>query len=241
MHLSLSVWLGLSIVIASLQPAAAQFNHKPYDELLRRYVKAGRVDYQGIKANDLAKLVTYLETVSKAQSSQLPKRDKLAFYLNAYNAIVIKAVIDHLPLSNVMKITGFFKAKRYSVAGRSLTLDALENQIIRPTFKDPRIHFALVCGARSCPPLMSRAFAAKTLERDLDRLATRFINGPAVKITGASVAISKLFEWYAQDFKDSAGSVEKYLAKYRQADAERLTQAGQRLSYQPYSWALNGK
>jgi len=139
----------------------------------------------------------------------------------------------------VQAISGFFDKLKYRVAGRRLTLNALESKIIRPRFKDPRIHFALVCAARSCPPLHARAFKGSSLDRSLDRLARRFINSKrGVRIEGDKVRVSKLFQWYAVDFRRAAGSVGAYLARYHDGHADTLSAARQ-VKYLPYSWALN--
>ena len=216
-------------------------DHAPLDKILRTHVKNGRVNYTAIKTRDLTTLETYIESVGSACLGDLSREGKLAFYLNAYNALVIKSVIDRMPLPSVKGIKGFFDGKRYKVAGKSLTLNDLENKIIRPRFKEPRIHFALVCAAKSCPPIMSKAFSAKTVKRDLERLTRRFLNSSAgVVIKGDKVTVSQLFNWYAVDFVKSAGSVAAYLAKYRPGDAELLGDKDLKISFLEYNWKLNG-
>ena len=213
-----------------------------YDDLLKRYCKAGRVDYDGIKAQASKQLDDYIKYIG---GRGLPgsRAAKLAFYINAYNALVIKMVVDRSPgFKGVMTVPGFFKKQRNAVAGRKVTLDELENKLIRPTFKEPRIHFALVCGARSCPPLRCRAFSAGGLNRTLEGLTKRFINGRhGVRLnkTGEH-QISKLFKWYQQDFDAASGSVGKYLARYHSSAAGALAKQ-QSFKYLDYSWALNKK
>ena len=210
-----------------------------WDDLLRRFCQGGRVDYGGIHREARSELDGYV----KHLGSHKPPRDKkarLAFYLNAYNALVIKKVVDGWPgFKGVKTVPGFFKRLQHTVGGRKVTLDQLENKIIRPTFKDPRIHFALVCGARSCPPLRCRAFAGGSLDKVLEALTRRFINSSlGVREEGQKFHISRLFEWYKEDFVAASGSVGKYLSRYHKTHAEAL--AGQKtFSYQPYSWTLN--
>ena len=225
------------------EPKAAPAKPKgtaAYNAILKQYCRGGRVDYAGIHGGAKQQLDDYVKYIG---SRGLPGgRDaKLAFYINAYNAITIKMIVDRWPnIKSVMSVPGFFKAKRNRVAGRMLTLDQLENKVIRPTFKDARIHFALVCGARSCPPLRCAAFYGGGLQRTLEGLARRFINGRlGVRLDGDRVRVSKLFEWYGKDFVDAAGSVGKYLAKYHKTAADRLPTA--KIEFQPYSWALNKK
>lgn len=237
--------LMLLIVVAAAAPAWADrtFDHGPFDRTLKAHVKRGRVDYAGIKKDKSksAELERYVKALGSASLSGMGKQDRLAFYLNAYNALVIDAVVKRWPkISGVMKVKGFFDKITHRVAGRRVTLNQLENKIIRPTFKDARIHFALVCGARSCPPLRSGAFKGASLEKVLDRLTRDFINSKkGVQVgPGDKVRVSQIFKWYAADFKKAAGSVPKYLARYRKQQSDRITQAG-RLAYLPYSWSLN--
>lgn len=234
-----SALLALATLHLLASPLAQAFDHGAFDALLGKYVKRGQVDYSGIKSSAKSELDQYVGRLASAKVSGLTKNAQLAFYLNAYNALVIKSIVDRLPLSSVMKSDGFFKKNQHKLAGKSLTLDQLENSLIRPQFQDARVHFALVCGARSCPPLGPRAFSPATVQADLDRLTRRFVMGSGVKIQGQQVEISKLFQWYASDFEKAAGSVGKFLARYRKADAERLS-AG-KFTYLAYSWVLNGK
>jgi hypothetical protein len=233
------------LLIAAAAPARGgrTFDHGPFDRLLGKHVKRGRVDYAGIK-NDRsrsAELGRYVKALGAASLSGMSKRDKLAFYLNAYNALVIDAVVRRWPrIDSVMKVKGFFDKITYRVAGRRVTLNQLENKIIRPTFKDARIHFALVCGARSCPPLMSKAFDGASLDKVLERLTRDFINSKKGVLVGPGgrVRVSQIFKWYAADFEKAAGSVPKYLARYHTKQTDRITKAG-RLVYLHYSWSLN--
>lgn len=238
--LTLSLTLTLLLDFTAAPPAHA-FSHAPLDALLKKHVRRGKVDYQGIKSTSQAQLDAYVAAVGKARIGAMSRQTRLAFYLNAYNALVIKGVVDRLPgLSSVMKVKGFFDKQRHLVAGKRVTLNQLENTIIRPTFKEPRIHFALVCGARSCPPLRAAAFRAAGLDGVLERLARNFINsGYGVQVKGDAVKVSQLFKWYAADFEQASGSVGKYLARYHKTHAERLPTA--KLGYLHYSWALNKK
>ena len=138
--------LALGLVLLSTTPAAA-LSHKPFDTILRTYVKNGRVDYAGIKANAKTNLDAYVKSLASASPGSSANAKK-AFYFNAYNAIVIKAVVDRWPeVKSVLKVPGFFKRLRYTVAGRKVTLDQLEKKVILGEFKDARTHFALVCAA----------------------------------------------------------------------------------------------
>lgn len=231
-----------TLAVLALPITALAFDHKPFQALLTAHVRGGRVDYAGIHADAgaRARLGRHVRSLGSASLAGKSRNAQLAFYLNAYNAIVIKAVVDRWPQTSVMKVKGFFKRFKYKVAGRMVSLDQLENAIIRPRFKEPRIHFALVCAARSCPPLSSRAFSAATLERTLDRLTRAFINSRhGVQLSGGKVKVSRLFQWYEGDFKAAAGSAGKYLARYHKKHAGLLARGG--LGYLRYDWSINKK
>ncbi|MEZ4459305.1 MAG: DUF547 domain-containing protein [bacterium] len=182
-------------------------NHKPFNDILKTYVSKGKVDYAGLKANeaDFKKFQAYVDAVGSAKVEG-SNDAKLAFYLNAYNATVINAVIERLPLDSVMKVDGFFNKISHKIAGQDITLDHLENKIVRPEFKDARVHFGLVCAAVSCPPLKNKAFTEKNVQSLLEKNTKSFLK-TATKVEGDSVKTSTLFEWFADDFKANEGSV----------------------------------
>lgn len=223
---------------------AEAFDHGTYDAILRKHVKGGRVDYHALNAEARKALGSYLERLGRAELAGAGRDEKLAFYLNAYNALVLHAILERYPgITSVMKVPGFFKTTRFRVAGKDLSLDELENKLIRPTFRDPRVHFALVCGARSCPPLPSRAYLGATVQRQLDELTRAFINSPAgVVVRDGRPRISALFQWYADDFKAQSGTVGKYLAAYHKRHGPLLARTKDaELGYLDYDWSLNGK
>jgi hypothetical protein len=209
-----------------------------YDSLLKLYVSGGKVDYAGFK-KERAQLDEFLTFVAKASSSQ-----KLSFWINAYNATVIAALLDNGLPKQVTDVKGFFDTKKYTFAGKSMTLNDLENKI-RAEYKDARIHFALNCGARSCPPLLAKAFRESTLDKTLTDLTSKFLNGSGVKVDEAKkeIAVTKLMEWYGQDFKDNEGSVENYLKKWVTESTKKaaIDAGGYKITFQFYDWSINKK
>jgi hypothetical protein len=241
-----------SLTLLMLAPATASaqdvIDHGPLHELLQRRVdKKGGVDYAGLKASaqDRAKLTAYLEAINKADPSKSSHHAQLAFYINTYNATVIASILDHMPLDSVMKVDGFFNKIEHPIIGQKMTLDHLENKIIRPTFKDARVHFVLVCGAVSCPPLQRIALTEKNVDVTLTRATRQFIQSSVTyDADKKTLSVSKLFEWFADDFKqDGGGSVHGFLAKYLapkdETRAKLLKEA--QLIFQEYDWALNAK
>lgn len=222
--------------------AADIVDNKPFDALLKKYVnKKGMVDYAGLKASDKDKaaLDAYVDAIGSAKVSG-GVSTKLAFYINAYNAIVIKSIVDRYPIESVMKVEGFFKSTKHTVAGKSLTLDQLENDIIRKEFSEPRIHFVLVCGAQSCPRLQRRAASGNSLNGLLESAAKEFIP-KATKIDGNTVTTSELFNWFKDDFVKAEGSVGKFLAKYLPKHKEVLISDAASFKFSTYSWKLNAQ
>jgi hypothetical protein len=229
------------LLFASASWAADVVDTGPWQALLSEYVDAnGQVDYAKWHADkeDRKKLDAFLDEVAKAQIAK-DKKAQLAFYINAYNATVIDSVLEKWPVKSVMKEEGFFKKEKHPIAGKERTLDELEHKLIRPTFEEPRIHFVLVCAAKSCPRLRAEAVTAKNLEATLEAAAKEFIPA-ATSAKGSTVTTSQLFNWFADDFKSEAGSVEAYLAKYTDGKTKKLLESGDaKLKFSEYDWAIN--
>lgn len=228
--------------LPSVSFAKDVIDHAPFSALLKTYVsKSGDVRYSDLRANekDLATLKAYVAAVGDAKVTG-PKDAQLAFYLNAYNALVIDAILTAWPVESVMKVDGFFKTAKHKVAGKEMTLDDLEHKVVRPTFKDARVHFALNCAAKSCPPLKRKAFTEKNVNSMLEANTKSFLT-KATSFDEKSATTSKLLEWFADDFKADAGSVPAYLAKYFPERATFLNAKETKIVFAEYDWALNGK
>ncbi len=217
--------------------------HKPFTEVLRANVSNGQVNYAGIKSNP--RFGEYLHALKQARPDTFTtKAERLVFWINAYNAMAIKGIVDgHSPDSFWGRLT-YFKTTDYEIAGRSINLYDLEHEILMP-FHDPRIHFAIVCASRSCPKLRSEAYLAATLEQQLNDNAVDFINDPDKNVfddTGKRAYLSKIFDWFAKDFKQHSGSVQKYVATFINEPAlkQALSQEKYRVKYLAYDWHLNG-
>jgi len=233
-----------SVTATQAAAAAPAFDHAPFDEILRAHVRSGKVDYQSLKADE-GKLERYLGLLAAADPRQFPDDDdQLAFWLNAYNAFVLAGVVARYPgIESVMNVPDFFKQKRWTVGGRRYSLNEIENEIIRPTFEDPRIHFVLVCAARSCPPLQAKAMKEETLQADLERITHAAINDMAyVRLDPEAkvLHLTRIMSWYQQDFVDKDGSLEAFLARYLEEPARRLVaEGGLAIEFMEYDWALN--
>lgn len=213
-------------------------DHTVFDAILRENVRDERVDYKNIRDKRLADLTKYLEALAAADVKALPKNEQLAYYINLYNATMIKVVIDRYrpDYSPAEKDAGVFKEALVKTGGKTISLNELENEIIRPTFKDPRIHVALVCGARSCPPILNRAYRADDLDKILDENMKRFVadrfRNP-IDDAKKELKLSHIFDWYAEDFGGKDG-VAAYVGKQAGKDYKGYT-----ISFVDYSWELN--
>jgi hypothetical protein len=162
--------------------------------------------------------------------------EKKSFYINAYNLIVIYQVSKYYPLKSPLDASGFFDAVRHKVAGESLTLNVLEYKKLLIPHKDARIHFALACAAKSCPPLASFAFSAESLDTELDKRTRLSINDAEwLRVSNGSVQLSKIFQWYDKDFLREGGSILGFVNAYRTTKIP----ANYRIDYYEYDWALN--
>lgn len=238
--------LGSWIVLAGLGPVrAGGLDLSVWDQLLARHVDAtGRIAYASWKATDRPALTQFMESLAGADPASYPTREeRLAFWINAYNAAVIDGVLASYPLASVREVPRFFEEARYRVAGETVSLDTIENVRIRPVFEDARIHFSLVCAARSCPRLLPRAYTGADLAIVLDAQGRDFLADPAKNsfdpATG-KVRVSRIFEWFRGDFERSAGSVVDFLKRYAGPEARAiLERPGATIQYRAYDWKLN--
>lgn len=238
--------LTLSAILAGATPAEDQT--PLYDEL-QQYVKDGQVDYTGLKKKE-AQLDVYLGYLATTDPAQLSEKDRFAFFINAYNAYTIKLILTNFengqPPASINDIGSFFK-KPWSIqfvkiGGRTYTLDNIEHDILRPTFKDPRVHFAVNCASKSCPPLLSEPYSGENLDQQLDANTRAFIaNSQENRLEGDTLSVSAIFKWFKEDFAyDPVGFFEKYAEGDLQKElAARTDQL--KLKYLDYDWSLNGK
>ena len=220
-------------LIAQTEPTPPA--HKGLDSLLQKYVSdAGKVDYKGLKT-DKAALDAYCDLLSaNPVQEHWSREEKMAYWINAYNAFTLKLITDHYPTKSIMNFDGgkTWDIRRIRIGGKKYSLNNIENDILRPQFGDARIHFAINCAARSCPPLWNHAYTAENLETTLESRARAFINNSKYNTIAANRArVSKIFEWYAADF----GDLKSFLNRY--SDVALNKNAA--VSFNEYDWALN--
>jgi len=228
----------LILLLIPYDAAAATIDHSIFDTMLQANVRDERVDYLNIRKNYWPQLIAYLDTLAKVDPTTLSRDQQLALYINLYNASMIRAMIerfrvDYTPSDSLYRV---FKEKFVRINHQTITLDHLEHKIIRPTFKDPRVHAALVCAAHSCPPLLDRAYVAEHLDATLDKKMRDFINDATrnrIETDQRTLRLSKIFDWYADDFGGKSKLVD-YISTYLQSDV-----TGFRVKFLSYSWKLN--
>ena len=204
------------------------------DQLLNRYVKAGRVDYTGLKASGA--LTPLVNDIAAADLASLKGNERKAYLINAYNLLVINQALENYPLKSVLDINGFFDGKKQNIGGRKLTLNQLEKDLLLKEFKDARLHFVLVCGATGCPPITDFAYQPGQLDAQLNAQTRSALNDATfIRASGEKAELSKIFEWYAADFGGNKANVLGFINKYRTSKIP----ASAKVSYYTYDWSLN--
>ncbi len=226
--------------------AAQGIDHDLYAGLLKKYVKDGVVNYQGFK-NEESVLDKYLKILEGVDSKILSRKKQFAFYVNAYNAWTIKLILSGYPgIESIKDLGSFFKSpwqkKICRIDGKVITLDDIEHRILRPRFKDSRVHFAINCAARSCPPLLSEPYRGDKLGLQLDKMASMFINNPnSNHIENHTLYVSRIFKWFAEDFNED---VPGFFMRYAKGDLKKQLALNKKttiIKYLDYDWSLNGK
>lgn len=237
---ALVVLTGIFLASAAHADAGADFDHSALDAVVQQAVKGRRVDYDAV-AKQRKALQAYLARVAKADVKALPSdAARLAFYTNAYNALVLEAVLSSGRPDSVLKVPGFFDKQSYEVAGERLTLNALEETKIRAA-KDPRVHFVVNCASNDCPPLARRAYTAKGWASALEQQTKAFLARPgevAIDDDKKTVTVTKLFDWYQKDWGDEA-KVRAFLARSLPKAAAKLQDPSYRIVTREYDWGLN--
>jgi len=236
----------LPFVIVSGLSAQPGVSHKSYDELLRKYVdENGMVNYKDLRT-ERSKLKSYLEVLeANPPQASWTNNQKLAFWINAYNAFTLELILTHYPVKSIKDIGSVIKIPFVSTAwdirfinvgGKEYNLNDIEHGIIRKVFDEPRIHFALVCAAVSCPKLQNSAFTSENLESLLSKAATEFladVEKNDFKNT-KKAELSKIFNWYGEDFNNN-GTLIEYLNQYAPLRLEKDA----KIAWKDYDWTLN--
>ncbi|GAA5021122.1 hypothetical protein GCM10011506_03350 [Marivirga lumbricoides] len=197
----------------------------------------GKVNYKSLKDNfsEVDKLYSSLQSIDLSKSTEAQVK---AFYINAYNLIVIHQIAKYYPLKSALDRNGFFDKVKHDVAGESLTLDQIEKGKVILKFRDPRVHFAFSCAATGCPELANFAFNPENLEEQLVSRTTRAVNNPEfIKVDNQTkkVNVSMIFKWYEKEFLEGNATVLAYINKYR----TQKIPGDYSIQFYDYDWSLN--
>ncbi|GAA4949337.1 hypothetical protein GCM10023314_23330 [Algibacter agarivorans] len=210
-------------------------NHHAWHDLLQKYVSnKGHVNYKGLKNNRNA-LLNYITVLGKNTPNDLwTKADKLAYWINAYNAFTIDLILQNYPVKSIKDIKNPWKQRLWKLGSKWYNLEEIEHQILRK-MDEPRIHFAIVCASFSCPKLQNEAFTASNIESQLTLATTEFLNDSARNtISKNSLELSKIFQWFAKDFKQNPSLID-FLNQYSTIEIS----AKAKKSFKNYNWDLN--
>ncbi len=222
-------------VVTSPTKPKTTFNHSPFNELLEQYVSTqGNVNYRGFK-NDKTALRNYITSLSENRpNNNWSKAEKMAYWINAYNAMTIDLILRNYPVKSIKDIKDPWKQRLWKLGEKWYNLDEIEHKILRK-MGDPRIHFAIVCASYSCPKLAFEAYTASSLDSQLNIATKEFLRDPERnKLSENNIKLSKIFKWFAEDFKTN-GSLIDFLNLH--SDVTIANNA--KKTFMEYSWDLN--
>lgn len=245
----------LLLILALAAPVFAQEpSYADWNRILKTYYDPARgMDYAGLKAKDLAALQALRARLGAANVGAMNPKQRLAYWINVYNVNSVATVVEGYPVQSIRDLStdplirlNVFKKDRIPFGGAAISLDTVENEKIRKGFHDPRIHFAINCAAKSCPPIRTEAYVGATLDAQLDDQARRFLNGPlGVRLepdgNELDVHVTKIMDWFGDDFDQYPGGRKAFLRKYVSADKRQKLDAATDLDFEwdDYDWALN--
>jgi hypothetical protein len=222
--------------IASSNPGTDHVDHAAWNTLLQKYVSTdGVVNYEHLQKEE-AVIEAYINKLGKnTPEKSWGENEKLAYWINLYNASTVSLILKNYPLKSIREIGDPWDIVFVKAGGKEYSLNDIEHNIIRKEFNEPRIHFALVCAAKSCPPLLNEAYVADKLDKQLQQQGVKFINNPKKnEIATVNIKISKLFDWYKGDFIKQ-GSLIDFLNGF----AKTKISDDAKIGFMDYDWSLN--
>jgi Protein of unknown function, DUF547 len=235
-------------------PASVRhIDHREWEAFLTRYLRIGadgvhRVAYGEVTAADRARLDDYIARLAAVPIGTYDRAEQMAYWINLYNALVVRLVIDHYPIASIRDIDsrsgkpgrGPWADKMVEVEGIPLSLNDITHRILRPIWRDPRVHYALACGAVGCPNLQPEPFVAAQLESQLDEAAMAYINDPrCITIGDDRLRLSSIYRWYRDDFGPTDRDVINHLMAYAEPGLAMRLQGFDKISEDDFDWRLN--
>jgi hypothetical protein len=244
-----------SVLERGIREGSAGFDHGAWDEILSKYAleNGRRFDYAGLKKEE-GLFAAYLDSLASADLETLRGPELEALFINAYNAYTVRTVLDRVSesggfeIESIRDIENVFTREAHPVGGFRLSLDNIEHNVLRPTFRDPRLHFAVNCASISCPPLPTDAFEGDRVEEQLESAATNALGNPDyASIEGDALLLTRILEWYGGDFvnpeyRGSETSLPAFVARYANEEVRRFLEERKNevdVRFRDYDWRLN--
>jgi hypothetical protein len=232
----------------------ALIDHRFWDNFLRRNVLVGgdgvnRIDYANVPRAERAGLKSYMDFLSAVPISRYNRFEQLAYWINLYNALTVRLVIEHSPVESIRDIDispGFFAdgpwgKKLVPVEGVPVSLDDIEHRILRPIWNDNRIHYAVNCASLGCPNLQPTAFNGRNVHALLEAAAKEFVNHPrAVAFEDDALTVSRIYDWFREDFGDNDERIIAHLWRFAGAGIRKRLEERQEIDGYQYDWRVNG-
>jgi Protein of unknown function, DUF547 len=257
----------LTLLASAPAFGAREFDHRygAYAQLLSRHVRPPSVDYTSLKQDRglLDRVVDTFDSPDAKAEHGWTREQRMAFWINAYNVFTLRLIIDHYPIrsgwltlqprNSIRQIDGAWTDRRWHAAGRTVSLDDIEHQILRPTFRDARIHFAVNCASVSCPSLAVEPYRSDALGEQLDAAARRYLESrEGLQVDGNTLRVSRIFQWYGGDFAADYAplvldprdinerAILGAIVRYGPPDAAARARTGtSRIQFLRYDWSLN--
>lgn len=239
---------------ASNPSSERTIDHGAWDEFLSKYVEPGPdgvnlVAYSKVTDADKSRLDAYIDKLAGIAIREYSKPEQLAYWINLYNALTLKVVLEHYPVQSIKDIDispGFFSVgpwgkKLVDIEGEALSLDDIEHRILRPIWRDPRIHYAVNCASIGCPNLARRAYTAANVDQMLTSQAVEYINHPrGAMATAGGLVVSSIYDWFEADFGGDEQGVLDHILNYADDELGDSIRSGAKIDRYRYDWALNG-
>lgn len=236
-------------------PASTQaVDHSAWDKFLKTYIPASSTDginrlaYGKVTPADRQALNAYVERLAQTAVSRLNRAEQQAYWTNLYNALTVKVILDHYPVKSIRDIKispGLFAAgpwgkKLIKVEGEEIALDDIEHRILRPIWRDPRVHYAVNCASIGCPNLARDAYTPANMNKLLDDGAKAYVNHPrGLRVDGNKVITSSIYDWFQEDFGGNAAGVFAHMKKYAGPELAQRLASATRIDSHDYDWGLN--
>jgi len=231
--------------------ATSKLDHSAWGQFLEKYVRSdasgvNHIAYAEVKNSDKKKLNSYIRQLTKTPLSRFSRDEQFAYWVNLYNALTIKVILDAYPVDSIRDIrSGLFSAgpwdkRLITVEGEQLTLNDIEHRILRPIWKDPRVHYAVNCASIGCPNLQPVPFRGATKDVLLEKAAGEFINHPrGARVDRGRLVVASIYVWFHEDFGNSDKGVIEHLRRYASPDLSKTLAKVMKISNDRYDWTLN--